>query len=189
MFRGVKLTGAISDDILDTDGKGNEVFAAAMLASADPKTGAATRAGLVETAVYGDTRNFPARIRAGAATATGGLRVGDSVPATDLSVPQVGLSPLPDRFPLKIWEGELIDNGPLIAVVPIMIEWNSRDHSTLSTWLGFWNPTGNSLSELGEAMRQAARKPLAAEPMYAMMEEVDRTRTAAEAKELMDKIK
>ncbi len=185
VFRGVTLTGAVADDILDADGKGNEIFAAAMLASADPKTGAATRLGLVETAVYGDTQNFPGRIRAGTAGATGGLRVGDSVPDATLSIPQVGLSPLPDRFPLIIWEGELIDNGPLIAVVPIMIEWNSRDHSTLSTWLGFWNPNGNSLSELGEAMRQAAQKPLAAEQMYAMTEEVDRTRTAAEAKELV----
>lgn len=189
VFRGFKLNGAVPDDIIDADGRGNEIFAGAMIAAADPSTGDATRVGLVETLVYGDTQNFPARIRAGSAGPTGGLRVGDIVPATDAALTQPGLTGQNDRFPLQVWEGELVDGGPLVAIVPFLIEWNATDHSTLSHWYDFWKTGSNTLGELATAMRQAARRPATeaygSQPMYGMHEEVDRTRAANEAKELV----
>jgi hypothetical protein len=171
VYLGLRLDQPVADDIFDGDGKGNEIFAGAMLATATPHTrdtDRATTLGFAETLVYGDNRDFGDRIRAGTAGGTGGLRIGDFVPGPEVAAAQPGVVGTNDRFPLKLWEGEMRDtSGDYLAVIPIVIEWNATDHSTLSHWLNFWG-IGNALSQLSEAMtHEHLRSPLTeARPLF-----------------------
>ena len=171
VFTGLKLTEAVGDDILDFDGKGNEIFASAMIIASKNPREPVTHLGTAQTRVYGDNNNFPDRIRAGSAGATGGLRAGDFVPGMDILGPQPGLVGFNDRFPLKVWEGELGEPNPNIAIVPLVIEWNATDHSALNGWLSHWRGPVPSL-QLAEAMDKALYamfdQPLTAQPLFGM---------------------
>ena len=183
VFRGLKVTTPVNDDIIDADGRGNEIYAAAYWATAPLTSGTASQGGFARTLVHGDTTNFPNRVRAGSAGPTGGLRAGDIIPAITAPFVQPGVAGESDRFPLKIWEGELVEGGPIVAVIPIVFEWNATNHTAWDYWANYWSSTGNTMEKLAGAMRQNLSAPLAAQPLHGTTTIEDPTKTFTEAKE------
>ena len=184
VFLGVKVTTPVSDDILDFDGKGNEIYAAAFWATT-PQTPSqpAAQGGFARSLVHGDTNNFPARIRAGSAGPTGGLRAGDFVPSPTVQFVQPGVAGESDRFPLRLWEGELVESGPIVAVIPIVFEWNASNHTAWDYWANYWSGGGNILQKLGDAMRANLSAPLAPQPLFGTWTVYDPTKTVFDAHE------
>lgn len=167
VFLGVQVVQQANDDIFDGDGKGNELFAGAFWATTNQRiTEPAIGGGFARTKVYGDTQGFPDRIRAGVSGATGGLRSGDYAPSANVLMPQPGVTALTDQFPLKLWEGDLVETGPAVAVVPIVFEWNATEHSAWSWWADYWSPAGNVMKQLGDAARNGLSQPLAPHELY-----------------------
>lgn len=177
VFLGVQAVQQATDDIFDGDGKGNEIFGGAFWATASQTvSGPATGGGFARTKVYGDTQGFPDRIRAGSAGATGGLRTGDYAPSANVLMPQAGAG-LADQFPLKLWEGELIETGPAVAVIPIIFEWNSADHSAWSWWADYWSQSNTSMNNLGDKIRSNRSAPLAPQDLYGTWSVEDYSKT------------
>jgi len=183
VFLGVKVNTPVNDDIIDGDGRGNEIYAAAFWATAPLTSGPATQGGFARTLVHGDTTNFPSRVRAGTAGPNGGLRANDVIPSANALGIQPGLTGTSDRFPLKVWEGELIENGPIVAVIPIVFEWNAANHTAWDTWANYWSAGGNVLEKLGGAMRANLSAPLAAQPLYGTWTVDDPTKTIFDQRE------
>jgi len=134
------------DNILETDGKGDEVFILADVAQYDRYTqdlpgipGAATRLGYNDnlhgggnvtlrrslvSVVMGDVnnQNNPPRIQAGSASSLGGLRTGDRFPTNEPWI--LSSEPTADRPPMLLWEGELRRGRDLVTIVPTVWEWD-----------------------------------------------------------------
>jgi len=184
VFLGVKVTTPVNDDIIDADGKGNEIYAAAFWATAHQTLSQpAVQGGFARTLVYGDTLNFPTRLRAGSAGPTGGLRAGDFVPSPTAQFVQPGVAGESDRFPLKLWEGDLVETGPIVAVIPIVFEWNANNHTPWDYWANYWSSPGNVLERLGVAMRANPSAPLAPQPLFGTYTVQDFTKAADELHE------
>ncbi len=135
------------DNILETDGKGDEVFILAEVAQYDrytqdfPNTvstggirlgytdslhggGNVTLRRSLVSVLMGDinNQNNPTRIQAGYASALGGLRTGDRFPTNE---PWMLVSePTADRPPMLLWEGELHRGRDLVIIVPTIWEWD-----------------------------------------------------------------
>jgi hypothetical protein len=119
---------AQSRDIDDAhDGHGDEVYFAAIVNRTKftgiplPVTQGASLS-MVMSRSHGDEAvSVPyGRIKAGTASATGGIQSGDLVPASlDLAAPTGALQPI--QFPLLIWEGEL-DDQAVVVVHPALFE-------------------------------------------------------------------
>ncbi|MBL9213719.1 MAG: hypothetical protein JNL92_24860, partial [Opitutaceae bacterium] len=146
------------DDVLDGDGRGDEVYFTSYQASVPVAAGALNVAplGFVESVVIGDTNNFPSRQRGGTAGPTGGIRSGDAVPSAAALAPQPGLTPTRDRLPLLLWEGTL-DRRLSAKVIGLTgWEWDPSPAVALSgvgaTWRDFW-----ALGSTMDVMRDAAR--------------------------------
>ena len=100
------------DDMLQLDGKGDEVFLSVVVLVPREVGGDLNfwqgGSRLIESEVIGDRNGFPSRIRAGSLSDQGGLKTGDVV-----RLPQ----------PVELWEGPL--SGPIV-VIPTIWEWDNR---------------------------------------------------------------
>jgi hypothetical protein len=98
------------DDVLQWDGKGDEVYFRVDAALTDTN-GNQYGGGVHEhtTRVYGDVNQFPNRVKAGSASKDGGIVSGDCFP--------IGL---------EIWRGELREDLGLMFV-PTIWEWDNDD--------------------------------------------------------------
>ncbi|MDX2059855.1 MAG: hypothetical protein SFV24_18745 [Gemmatimonadales bacterium] len=119
---GVQALKHTTDDPLGLDGKGDEVFVAAV-SHLTTRAFGGTTTGNVRSTTYGDvgTGNpWPGRVQAGTASATGGIRTGDIVPISlNLAAPTG--TPNFQGFPLLVWEGQLDANG-MVVVFPSVWE-------------------------------------------------------------------
>jgi hypothetical protein len=121
-FAVAKLT---NDDPLAVDGKGDEAFGAAAVVNWNRQTNQMTSYSFVQTRDYGDVSVrtlFPDRIQAGTLSGTGGLAVGNRVPAsydvTGTNIP----APATNQFPLLVWEGELTAGVDSVVIAPSLWE-------------------------------------------------------------------
>jgi hypothetical protein len=134
---GFRVNSESYDDILERDGKRDEVYAATIVAEVDRQTGKVRRTDVVKSEVHGDANGFPSREPAGHASSVGGLMAGDVVPTGwDPAQP----SPAPrslGRFPLTIWEGTLGDGADAVVVRPTLWEWDG-DAAILYYWRDYW---------------------------------------------------
>jgi hypothetical protein len=125
MLTGFAVAKLTNDDPLGVDGKGDEAFAAAAVVHWNRQTNQMTRFSFVQTREYGDVsvRNlFPDRIQAGTFSGTGGLAVGNRVPASyDVTGPNIP-APATDQFPLLVWEGELTAGVDSVVIAPSLWE-------------------------------------------------------------------
>ncbi len=143
---GFTVNGQTDDNVLETDGKGDEVFILAEVAqydryTQDPRTlaGAAVRLGYNDnlhgggnvtlrrslvSVLMGDVnnQNNPPRIQAGSASSLGGLRTGDRFPTNEPWI--LSSEPTADRPPMLLWEGELRRGRDLVTIVPTVWEWD-----------------------------------------------------------------
>jgi len=95
----------------------------------------------LRSVVMGDDSGFPGRVRAGTASTSGGLRTGDSYPATPPWLRRGDLHS--DRLPMRVWEGELRESPAdmSVIVIPTIWEWDeSRTGEFGDAWDNQLNP-------------------------------------------------
>ncbi len=142
---GLTVNRQTDDNVLETDGKGDEVFVLAEVAQYDrytqdgPLAGVATRLDYTNnlhgggnvtlrrslvSVLIGDVnnQNNPPRIQAGSASSRGGLRTGDRFPTNEPWIMRG--EPTTDRPPMLLWEGELRRDRDLVIIVPTVWEWD-----------------------------------------------------------------
>lgn len=124
------------DDLLDKDGRGNEVYVAAAV-TVTTRTLSAPQVNTVRGGSYGDVGNsgkaFPRRYQAGSASRGGGLATGDIVPVgLNLGAPTSMVSPT--AFPVVLWEGRLNDQG-MVVVHPTLWE-EDLEQTAYNKWVG-----------------------------------------------------
>ena len=158
------------DTVLQTDGKGDEVFFVTDIQEFTPR-GAFVPVRR-KTPVYGDVNGFPQRIQAGSRSDKGGIRTGDAIPYAD---PWVRKAPTGnDRLPQLLWEGTLTDGQNSVVIAPMVWEedggdWLAGSYNNISRTAGdvfkvisSLNPSSNDV--LFAAINQVAENsaPVAA---------------------------
>jgi len=158
--RSIQVVTPTADEPSQKDGVGDEVYAAAVVARADRNTGAKLGASVVKSKEYGDIGSngipFPNRIRAGTASAEGGLNGGSSIgtPGT----------PGAETFPILLWEGSLSDGGEAVVVFPSIWERDTVDVSWSEYSLNWMNSPAPILASqlLRDAYSSTALAPIVA---------------------------
>lgn len=121
---GIQVGKQTVDDLLDRDGKADEIFATSIIVRVDRTTGARNAAPtIVKSREYGDvgTGQWPQRIRAGTALPSGGIIGGNAVPIGFSPSSPPG-EPQAETFPFKLWEGSLTDGGEAVVLIPSIWE-------------------------------------------------------------------
>lgn len=154
---GLRCGKAILDDPFDRDGKGDEVYAAAYVRRYDRRTGDFLEQSVPQTAVYGDTRNFPDREQAGSLSPTGGIGDFDSIPPNASADRCCVPDPARKRFPLLLWQGSLTDGGDVLIISPSVWE-SDGDPSWFYVWGEAQHRLGESLLSRQEVQDQISRK-------------------------------
>ena len=139
ILTGFSVERQTDDNVLESDGKGDEVFIVAEVAEyanrekrpqppQDPFSALfgdnplLTLRRTLTSIVMGDANNQEVpRIRAGTAGNNGGLRSGDQFPTKE-PWKQVGALSQ-NRLPMQVWEGELSGQG-MVIIVPTIWEWD-----------------------------------------------------------------
>lgn len=131
------------DDILDFDGKGNEVFVTIFYSVAS-NNGTTRYINKITSAVYGDVNGRPGRYKAGTAGNNGGIKAGDIIyanPNTEAMMP-IGDERFKGQF---MFEADL---GPtdILTVVPVLWEWDSDTKNTQTSFESFLFGSFNSIN-------------------------------------------
>ena len=127
-LNGALVVRATPHDLLELDGKGDEVYFLSQVERFDRGNGPTgpyqveSKYAYAPSAVYGDVNTFPNRIRSGSRTASGGLQEGDWVPM-GVNVMAPYAEPLGGQLPLLIWSGTLRDGRDVLLVHPVVMEW------------------------------------------------------------------
>jgi hypothetical protein len=133
---GFKVLEPATESLVESDGTGNEAFAAATIASTTTAFALPTVYSL-RSPTYGEVtgsgKAFPGRIRAGTAARQGGLAKGDVVPA-GLSLQAATGTVSTTGFPLLLWEGRLSSTGMIVVHPTLWEEDNSA--TSYNGWLG-----------------------------------------------------
>jgi len=129
---------------VNTDGKGDEIYAAAVVRRYDRRSSQAVESASLQTSVYGDTNNASGREPAGTMSVLGGIQSGDKIPkdmsATRLAAPQASI------FPWRLWEGTLTDGVDALVISPSIWEWDDGKR-VLAQWIESQNSlTGSMLA-------------------------------------------
>lgn len=149
ILTGFTVNRQTSDNVLESDGKGDEVLIVAEVAKFDNSEffyrstgtrhevpvpgywmtdegwngrGNITLRRSLTSIVFGDANNQETpRMRAGSAGEMGGLRTGDKFPS---SAPwSLSATPSANRLPMLLWEGQL-ENSDLVIIIPTIWEWD-----------------------------------------------------------------
>jgi hypothetical protein len=129
MINGFTVDHQTADDILERDGRGDEVF---FLAQARLTEGGRSLrdSGLLRSRVMGDANGRSDRINAGSsppnliAPTTGGLRASDAFPS--LTPWRLAAAPTADRAPMLLFDGDLA-SGQALTIAPTIWEWDGPD--------------------------------------------------------------
>jgi hypothetical protein len=162
-FNGFVVNHETKDDILSRDGKYDEVYAAAHVFTFSRARGNAffpllVSSQLLTSSVYGDNNGFPARIRAGSASASGGLMAGDRLPVSP-ALPST--APTSSTFPFLVWDASITANDDVVIIAPAIWEWDGN-MTTLNAWsenqrtIATSNGTGSALLAV-DVIQQALR--------------------------------
>jgi hypothetical protein len=126
VLNGFEVNNESDDDILERDGKRDEVYLRADVWTIN-RDGSVPYRRSPRSVLMGDINNQdnPPRIVAGTASDEGGLRTNDKWPINE---PWRRVrNPLPDRPPMLLWEGTLVQDGNMVMILPTVWEWDSRD--------------------------------------------------------------
>jgi len=149
VLNGFTVNNESDDDILEGDGRGDEVFITSdsWLVNRDGTDRPLTR---IRTRVMGDPNGHPERVAAGTKSpgplntnleaVIGGLQTGDVFPTRppwrrtrDIQT---------DRPPIVLWQGSLTFGQDMVVIAPIIWEWDSDDVSasqrSVDTGLPAW---------------------------------------------------
>ena len=151
-LNGFKVNHESDDDILEGDGKRDEVYLRADVWVLK-RDGSVPYRGSPRTLLMGDInrQTYPPRIQAGSASDKGGLRTNDKWPSNE---PWRRVTdPLPDRLPMLLWEGSLVQGENMVVIVPTVWEWDSSNPSDSEI---YWDSSDGVIS-LFEAIRNTYR--------------------------------
>lgn len=132
-----------ADDIFEGDGKGDEIFVT-LFYSVASSNGTTKYINKFTTGIYGDNRIWPARVKAGSAGSTGGIKPNDVIylhPQTESYMP-IG----DERFKgLKAIETDL-EAGDILTIIPVLWEWDNAGGSTQNSFESFLLNSFNSIN-------------------------------------------
>lgn len=131
------------DTLWQTDGKADEVYIYTDARLYDQAGNLLLRSER-QTDTIGDTNGFPFRVRAGSASALGGLRTGDHFPYAPPWQRQGVLQNT--RPPMLLWAGELTDQRA-VTITPTIWEWDGGTD--------LFNEWGRALVDNGPAIAAA----------------------------------
>lgn len=150
-FDNFKCLNPTTDDMLEADGKGDEVYFTFLYSVAD-STGKTKSRGKITTKTYGDRNGFPGRIKAGSLSPRGGIKRGDII----LSQSDADDTLLTVGFDRPLYEarkgnGTLIldrqlENGDFITLFPIVWEWDHVGPSVESELEAFFLNSMDSIN-------------------------------------------
>ncbi len=124
-WKGFKVVQPTLDDPLQFDGKGDEVYYAAMVF--EIRGGQPIRAPrLIRSKVMGDVNKYPRRVRAGNASDKGGLIAGDLFPMSAKSYVNTFYAGKP---PMLLYEGTLRKDLDAVVIFVSLWEWDGDDRS------------------------------------------------------------
>jgi len=111
--------------IVDVDGKGDEIMAAAFVRRYSRATAEALEYTNLQTMVYGDIHGYQSeRVQAGRLTSTGGITDGDPIP---FDGPAARTLPAQTSvFPWRLWEGTLTDGADALVISPSVWEYDGN---------------------------------------------------------------
>jgi len=148
---GLLAGAATSDDPLSSDGKGDEIYAAAIIRHYDRRNSQVLESESRQTFVYGDTNNAPDRQIAGSMSTLGGIRDLDKIPK-DMSVARVAAAQ-EGIFPWRLWQGTLTDGVDAVIISPSV--WESDSSPRIFTqWVQNQNALTNSLFTRQQVLNQ-----------------------------------
>ena len=111
------------DDLLENDGRGDEVFIRCATLSYDRVANSMGVTTALATKTFGDiNRHSGRRVRAGMAGDRGGLATGDAVPANPFQPAPADVRG--DRLPLHVFGGMLTPGRDEVLIAPTMWEWD-----------------------------------------------------------------
>lgn len=139
-----------NDDVLERDGKGDEVYISTSYFDVD-RNGNTTQRANNRTKVFGDV-NKPewiagpgSRILFGSKSAFGGIDSRNSYPGTPYSLSTAPDYPFPGRtatIPYVVYEGTLTEDENQAVVVPTVWEWDGDGEDGLNVFLRFITGAG-----------------------------------------------
>ncbi len=158
VFLGVECVHETADDPLQLDGKHDELYAGAytVRVTRESTNAPAPDGSFIRTKVMGDTNGFPDRLQAGTASDKGGIQTGDFVPSSACTAAQPRVAATDDRFPLLVWEGELLDSSDLLVIAPVLFSWNKGGDKQWDYWKQWW-ATPNNAAQVRDMARKGAR--------------------------------
>ncbi len=164
-INGFQVDNATRDDLLDTDGIGDEVFIVANVVAVDAEANQAMPAATIRSRVYGEARKdiagnyvWKGRQLAGTGGRAGGLRSTNRVPTQTPWLRTFTLG-APEYLPMELWCGTLTEGKNAIVVVPSVWEWDGYK-SHFGTMVNWGNQVAADLSgnskEIGAIIGAAA---------------------------------
>lgn len=121
------------DNALQADGKRDEIFLTSHVTVFDATTSNQLDASK-RSLTMGDVNGFPYRVRAGSASAQGGIQTGDQIFGTPWL--RTG-DPQPDQLPMLLWEGDLVDGRNAVTIIPAIWEYDGGQ-DVFNDWVK-WN--------------------------------------------------
>lgn len=121
------------DDQLSRDGKYDEVYAAFTMFQYDRKTSRQVGTDLKKTLIHGEAKPGDGRVKAGTASASGGLKTGDMFPQVADPSQRYGAALSSSSFPFLVWQGSLTEGQDAVIILPTM--WESDGNTAgFSDW-------------------------------------------------------
>jgi hypothetical protein len=121
-----------TDDPIDRDGKGDEIYGAAFIRKYDRKTLSILEYSNKRTRTYGDGNGRPERVPGGTQNPSGGVAPGNVLP--NGGTPHRQLPAQESVMPMKLWEGTLTDNTDALVISPSVWE-DDNDPSHFTSWV------------------------------------------------------
>lgn len=122
---GLQAGSVTTDNMFHEDGRGDEVFAAAVVRRYDRRTAEVLETTRRQTTVYGDVNGRGnERVQAGRLSSMGGIGNGDPIPG---DAPTARTLPAQETvFPWKLWAGTLTEGADALVISPSIWEYDGR---------------------------------------------------------------
>jgi hypothetical protein len=146
IVEGFRVLSQTWDNVLQSDGKGDEVFLDTKLAYVDNDGKDVAPQSDFRSATMGDTNNQNGRMQAGSASDRGGLISGDTFP----NPLDIGAPPAPSSAtftpPFTLWEGDLIKGERAVVITPSLWEWDGSG-DVFGGWLTWANTAFQKIAQ------------------------------------------
>ena len=154
---GFKVDRETKDDPFETDGKRDEVYLRAAAAERGPTGNQYGGVTQLQTLVHGDINTTEwrsathpnRRMKAGSASVDGGLKTGDGFPSSS-PWQRTTSSSYTNTFPLKVWEGTLVQGYNSVQMAFNLWESDQRPGQSVPSYSSF-SPEATALSSAAPA--------------------------------------